>query len=75
LGDPALDQHLVLQLGRVEIAGNVLLDPQIVRFAFVLGEETGDGLGVADDRAGDEVPLLAERDRCYQKESETRAAH
>jgi hypothetical protein len=59
----------------MEIAGDVLLDPEIIRLAFILGQETGDGLGIADDRAGDEVPLLAERDRCYQKESETRAAH
>src|SRR6185503_7400362 len=67
-GNPALHQHLVLQLGRMEIAGDVLLDSQIVRFAFVLCQETRDGLGVAHDGAGDKVALLPERDDRSQNE-------
>ena len=52
----------------MEIGGNILLDPQIVRFAFVLGQETWDGFGVAHDRAGDEIPLLAQRDTAASDE-------
>jgi hypothetical protein len=45
----------------MKVAGDVLLDPEIVQFAVVLGQETGNGLGIAHNRARDEVPLLAQR--------------
>jgi hypothetical protein len=62
LCDAAFDQDFVLQLRRVKLAGDILLDPQIVRFTFVLGQETRDSLGVTHDRTGNEISLLRERD-------------
>jgi hypothetical protein len=54
----------MLQLWRVEITGDVLLDSQIVEFALVFGEETRHGLGIPHDRASDEIALLAYRCKC-----------
>src|SRR6185436_865373 len=62
--DASFYQHLMLQLRRMELVGDVLLDSQIVQLAFVLGQKTGDGLGVANNRAGDKVALLPQ---CSQR--------
>ena len=58
--DGPFDQHFVFQLRRVKIAGDVLLDSQIIDLAIVLGQETRNRFGVAHDRAGDETSLLTE---------------
>jgi hypothetical protein len=54
----------MLQLWRVKITGDVLLDSKIVEFAFVFREETRHGLGIPHNRAGDEIALLAYRCTC-----------
>ncbi len=60
----------MLQLGRMKLGCDVLLDAEVVSLALILGEEARDRFRIAHDGASDKVPLLPEGRGCNQQQAQ-----